>query len=178
MCTYIAYRNYFLFGNYFNFGMENNIDISFGFELASLLFESSLPLVTLGFKKSHAINDYLTTTISLKTLFNNYGAAIVISTPVTFGNYANNISVMANAGQNLGESDGAVIFPSCNFTLSPSKKVRFITDIVYAGDIFLTSSMLQYSTAHRISFDIGIIYATDDFIVPIFGFTVPMTRRY
>ncbi len=168
------YRNYALFGQNFSFGLNDNLDVSFGFELLSVFVndDAAWPVMQLAAKYSGSISNNFHIGISTKVLFNNDGGGILTSIPITVGGLRTNFTFAPTFSQELGEDnrDFAALY---NFNLALSDKVRLVTDGIYTDGTLVATSLIEIRLKSNILLQPGIIYSNDFQIVPNFSFTIP-----
>jgi len=174
------YRNYALFGQNFSFGLNDNLDVSFGFELLSIFIPvftgdgPTWPLMQLAAKYSGEISKNLHVGISTKVLFNDNGGGILTSVPITVGGLRTNFTFAPTFSQELGEDnrDFASLF---NFNIALSNKIRLVTDGIYVDGSLLATSLIEIRLKNNILLQPGIIYSNEFNIVPNFSFTIPFS---
>ena len=168
------YRNYALFGQNFSFGLNDNLDVSFGFELLSLFVrdEATWPVMQLSGKYSGPISKNLHVGISTKILFNGEGGGILTSVPITIGGLRTNITLSPTFSQELGE-DNRDLIALFNFNIALSDKIRLVTDGIYADGTLVATSLIEIRLKGNILLQPGIIYSNDFQVVPNFSFTIP-----
>ena len=170
------YRNYALFGNNFSFGLNDHVELSAGFETASIIFSSgSLPITQLGVKVSEQFSDNLHIGLSTRALFNSDGGITMLSLPVTVGNKRNNLTFAPTIGFLLGE-DSRDFIGLFNANISLSNKLRLITDGLYSEGFILATSMIEIQTKMKPIICLGVLYSTEFNILPNASITFPFGK--
>jgi hypothetical protein len=173
------YRNYALFGNNFSYGMNDHMDISFGFETASLLLNNSsfsLPITQLGIRFSGSIAENFHLGFSTRALFNADGGVVLVSVPFTVGGKRTNFTFAPTAALLIGEDDRdfTALF---NASIALSRKLRLITDGLYTEGILLGTTMLEITTNSRPVICLGIIYTNGFNLLPNASITIPFGKK-
>lgn len=167
------YKNYFLFGHNFNFGMTETLDLSVGFELASIIFDSdSPPVFQVGAKYSVPISDKFHIGLAGKWLFNNEGGIVFFQFPITFGDASNNITFSPSLILN-GELNESEFFIGGNWSFKATEKVRLISDFVLAGNSRSTNIALEFNIKNNFSLMPGVIWSNEFSLIPSMAMTIP-----
>jgi hypothetical protein len=172
------YRNYAFFGQNLSFGLNNNLDVSFGFELLSIFVndEAAWPVMQIGAKYSGAIANNIHLGLSTKVLFNNDGGGTFTSVPITLGGLRTNFTFAPTLSRALGDGDRefAAFY---NFNISLSDKVRIINDGLYLDDVLVGTTLLEIKIKKDILLQPGIIYSNDFRVLPNFSLTAPFGSK-
>lgn len=169
-----SYRNYALFGQNFSFGLNENLDISFGFELLSVFVidDVAWPVMQLSAKYSGAVSNNMHIGISTKTLFNDEGGVILTSIPFTIGGLRSNFTFAPSFSQEIGDNNRAFV-AMLNFNVVLSDKVRLVVDGLYIEGSLLGTPLIEITLKKNISLLAGFIYSNDFNILPNLAINVP-----
>lgn len=157
------YRNYFLFVNDFHYGVTDDVDLSFGFEVLSPLANSalnngfSLPVMQVGGKFAVYQSDDFNVAVASKILANNFGGAMTLAVPFTYGGRRTNATIAPSIVKAFGD-DQIYIFPSFNFNISLSRRLRIVTDAVRVDGILAGTTMLEVDFKGKFSMLYGVAY--------------------
>lgn len=168
------YRNYALFGQNFSLGLNDNLDISFGFELLSVFVKDAAvwPVIQLAAKYSGAVSNNLHLGFSTKVLFNDDGGGILTSVPITIGGLRTNFTIAPIFSQEIGE-DNRDFVAMFNFNIALSDKVRLVTDGMYTDGGLVDTSLIEIRLKSIIILHAGFIDSNEFQIIPNLSFTIP-----
>lgn len=169
------YKNIFLFGNNFNFGVTDYLDLSAGFELATLTIDGeALPTMQLGIKVAHPITDHLHVAGSSKVLISAYGVATIVTAPITLGGRRSNITLSPSFTYQPKER--VDLFVSGGFAFDITRRSRLVTDLIFDGDFRIGTALIELSFNDGISILVGGVSSSEFALVPNFGMTVPFGK--
>jgi len=166
------YKNIFLFGHNLNFGLTDNIDLSAGFEMASLILDGEdFPTMQLGIKVAHPITNKLYMAASSKFLFSPFGVAGILTAPVTYGGRRSNMTLSPSF--TFVDGERLNFFVSGGFTFDITRRSRLITDVIFDGDFQIGTALIELSFNNGTSILIGGVSSSEFTLVPNFGLTFP-----
>lgn len=168
------YKNYYIFGNEMNFGLSDQINLSFGVETASLIFDpgNSLPILQLGTKYSFSAQENIHLGISSKFYFNNEGSVLILDFPFTLGGNRTNITVSPNISFYDGNRPVGIF---ANLSLGLSEKSRFVVDYAYIDNEGIAALLYEYLFKSGFSLSIGTMIAGSE-AIPNLSFSIPFGR--
>lgn len=171
------YKNYFLFGQNFSYGARDNLDITFGFELISILADNgnTIPIIQIGINYGGEISESVRIGFSTKVMFNDQGGLIMMSVPITIGGSRNNFTISPIVAL-VTDADNPVYIPAFNWSLGLGKRTRLVTDAIYADEVLLGTSLLEYTFNNGYSALGGVILSNEFDIIPNFGFVIPFGK--
>ena len=165
------YKNYYIFGNEFNFGLSDNMNVTVGFESATLVFGSggNIPLIQLGAKYSVPVSHNFYAGLSSKYYFNNEGSALMISSPLTLGSKRTNFTI---APTYIYADESGMVGIFSNVSLAVSAKSRFLIDFVYIDETSIFAFNLEFLFKSGFTLTVGAIVAGGG-VAPSLSFSIP-----
>lgn len=168
------YKNYLLFGHNIGYGVNDNLDLTFGFETYSIFFGDNTrrPLFQMGINYNDDISESARAGISAKMIFQDQTRLILGSVPLTIVGSKYNLTFSPSLLWEVN-FDFPEFVPMLNWTLDIGKNSRFITDLAYMDQIILGVSMIEHTFNKKFSILVGISFSNDFGISPNFGFVIP-----
>ncbi|MDF1694248.1 MAG: hypothetical protein P1U56_00355 [Saprospiraceae bacterium] len=168
------YKNYYIFGNEFNFGLTEKLNLTAGFETASLVFDSgnSFPILQFGTKLNLLSERNFHVALSSKYYFNSEGGIFMLSSPVTFGNKRTNFTLSPNYLNYDGSTEYTIFL---NASIGLLNKSRFVVDYIRIDDETIVTPVIEVLFRSGFSLSLGAILAEDG-SVPNISFSIPFGR--
>ena len=168
------YKNYYLFGNELNYGATDNLNLTIGFETASLIFDGGerIPIIQLGAKYGVPTSDIMNFAISSKYYFNDEGSVLFVSAPFTFGSEHTNFTVSPNY---FRTSDDSEIVLLANLSITLSSNMRLVIDYGAIDGEKPLVILLEHVFKSGFSLSIG-TYSVAGFTIPNLSFSIPFGK--
>jgi len=167
------YKNYYIFGNEFNFGMTENLNLTFGFETASLVFDfdDGIPIIQLGGKYGYGVGEDFHIGLYTNYYFNSEGSALLAGVPMTLGNRRSNFTIAPTYIGGDGEGYFG-FFSNASIALNP--RTRIVVDYVNADGESI--SAIQFEILFNNGFTLSIGGIVGDGSVPNLSFSIPFGK--
>lgn len=168
------YKNYYIFGNEFNYGLNDQFNLSLGFETGTLIFDSGnqLPLIQVGAKYGYSTQEYIHIGISTKYYFNSEGSVLMIDSPITFGGKRTNFTLSPN----VTFVEGPELFGIfVNLSLGLSDRSRFVVDFAYIDEENIAALVYEYLFKSGFSLSVGALVG-GGVAIPNLSFSIPFGR--
>lgn len=168
------YKNYFLFGNNFDFGITDYINLSFGFELASILLNSNngIPIMQLGTKIQIPITDNFNMGFYSRIAFNDEGSVLLAGIPITIGSKRTNISFTPTLFRDNDFEENYMGLAMAG-SLALTDKIRLVSDVIIIEEGIINTTLVEFTFKNGFSILPGVAVSNDFSIVPNFALTIP-----
>lgn len=167
------YKNYYIFGNEFNFGVTDNLNLTAGFETASLVFDSGdrVPIIQLGGKYATSVSEDFHMGFYSNYYFNSEGSALLMGVPLTLGNKRSNFTLAPSYVR--GDGSGYFGFFG-NASISVGPRVRFVIDYAHVDGESISAILFEIMFNNGFTLSIGGVVA--DGSAPNIAFTIPFGK--
>lgn len=166
------YKNYYLFGNELTYGVTDYMNISAGFEIASIFsnVDNDIPVLQLGTKIGKEIVTGIHLGASTMAYFNDKDFVHIIGPVLTLGNNINGITISPTYVNIADEDPYLGMLANVNFGIS--ENVRMVIDFASIDGETIGTSLLECAFNRGFALSFGTLFA-DGGWAPVFSFSIP-----